>query len=133
MLLTIIFVSIKHVMSFVYITAYMMFSIAVVTNLISYPESENILITTGNLFAYTEGAEFDAPPTGDDYAPGKWAVFIIMHFIITIVVLNTLIAILGDSFDQVKTDQTSYDTREIISLLLELNYFAVCNRSKVQK
>ena len=104
MLLTIIFVSIKHVMSFMYITAYMMFSIAVVSNLITYPSSENIMITTGNLFAYTMGAEFDAPPTGDDFVPGNWTVFIIMKFIISLVVLNTLIAILGDSFDQVKTD-----------------------------
>lgn len=62
------------------------------------------MFTTGNLFAYTMGAEFEAPATGADSIPGNWIVFIIMKFIITLVVLNTLIAILGDSFDQVKTD-----------------------------
>lgn len=104
MLLSIIFVSIEDVMSFTIITIYMLFSIGVVTNLIKYPDNENIVFTTANLFAYSMGAEFDAPPTGENYIPGEWTVFVILKFIIDIVVFNTLIAILGDSFDQVKMD-----------------------------
>lgn len=98
-----------------------MFSIAIVSNLTYYPICENLAITTGHIFAETLGAEFESPPVGNDFIPGAWTVFIIMKFIITLVVMNTLIAILGDSFDQVKTDQNAYDTLQIIDLLLELN------------
>lgn len=131
MLLSIIFVSIEDVISFTIITIYMLFSIGVVTNLTQYPNTENIVFTTGNLYAYTMGAEFDAPGTGESYVPGEWTVFVILKFIIDIVVFNILIAILSDSFDQVKMDQYAYDTLEIIGLLLELNKITVCSRSKV--
>jgi hypothetical protein len=45
--------------------------------------------------------EFDQPSTGSDAIAGQWFMFIITAFFSNLIVLNTLIAILGDSYDKV--------------------------------
>jgi hypothetical protein len=54
-----------------------------------------------------------------------------MFFVLFLVVMNILIAILGDSFDKVQNDKNAYDTLEKIKLLLETNYIYVWNRNKM--
>ena len=48
-------------------------------------------------------------------------IFIMLQIITNIIVLNTLIAILGNSYDIVMNEQNAYDMRLKIDLLLELN------------
>lgn len=52
-----------------------------------------------------------------------WAIFLLLQIITNIVVLNTLIAILGDSYDNVQNEQVAYDTKQKIELLSEMNDF----------
>ena len=54
----------------------------------------------GDIFSLTLG--FGDPPSnminvhGEGVGPGEWFVFILAMFIVLIIILNTLIAILGD-------------------------------------
>lgn len=64
---------------------------------------------------------FDAPGTGEDYEPGKWLIFIFSMTYLMVIALNSLIAILGDSFDKVQSDLRSYDCLQKIELLIEFN------------
>ena len=47
---------------------------------------------------------FDSPGVGEDKVVTQWFVFINLQVITSIVVLNTLIAILGDSYDNVMNE-----------------------------
>jgi hypothetical protein len=47
---------------------------------------------------------FDPPETGADKPTGAWFTFIILQIGTSIIVLNTLIAILGDSYDNVMNE-----------------------------
>jgi hypothetical protein len=71
---------------------------------------------------------FDSPPTGGQALPGQWVLFIILMFVTNLIVLNTLIAILGDSFDNVMAEKSLYDMREKVVLLIELNDFYSGNK-----
>jgi hypothetical protein len=51
-------------------------------------------------------------------------------FVTTMIGLNTLIAILGDSFDNVMAEKHLYDMREKVVLLKELNDFYCYNKQK---
>jgi hypothetical protein len=84
---------------------------------------------TALVFAYTLGG-FEAPATGKDAKTGAWVLFIIFMFITNLIALNTLIAILGDKFDEVMAEKHLYDMREKIVLLIELNDLFIFNRDK---
>ena len=47
---------------------------------------------------------FDPPETGDDKVVGNWLVFLMLQTVTAIITLNTLIAILGDAYDEVMTE-----------------------------
>jgi hypothetical protein len=51
-------------------------------------------------------------------------------FIVNLIVLNTLIAILSDRYDNVRAKETIFDMREKTILLKELNDFYFWNRNK---
>ena len=44
---------------------------------------------------------FEAPGVGEEKVITAWLIFLLLQIITTIIVLNTLIAILGDSYDNV--------------------------------
>ena len=66
---------------------------------------------SGLVFSEAIGG-FDAPGTGKDRVVTAWLVFILLQIITSIIVLNTLIAILGDSYDNVQNDAIAYDMRQ---------------------
>ena len=66
---------------------------------------------------------FDSPEVGEDKVVAQWFIFIQLQVITSIVVLNTLIAILGDSYDNVMNQADAYDMRQKVELLIELNDF----------
>jgi hypothetical protein len=79
----------------------MMFVFAIVTQYISYESSEyTIFEQFGRVFAFSLGG-FDIPESGDERTHGEWQVFFILMNICHLLVLNGLIAIYGDSYDQV--------------------------------
>ena len=51
-------------------------------------------------------------------------------FVTNLLVLNTLIAILGDSYDNVMSEKATYDMKQKIQLLLELNVIYFFNKNK---
>jgi hypothetical protein len=73
---------------------------------------------------------FDVPASGKDAKTGAWALFLILMLITNVIALNTLIAILGDKFDEVMADKHLYDMREKIVLLNELSDFYYWNKNK---
>ena len=74
----------------------------------------------GRVFSETLGG-FDMPGVGLEKKVGAWIIFIMLQLITNIVVLNTLIAILGDSYDNVMNEQNRYDMKMKMELLQELN------------
>ena len=52
-------------------------------------------------FGYSPIADFE---DGEGIQPGDWIIFILAMYVINILILNTLIAILGDSYDKVMLD-----------------------------
>jgi HJR/Mrr/RecB family endonuclease len=84
---------------------------------------------TALVFADALGG-FDAPATGKDAKTGAWVLFMIFMFITNLIALNTLIAILGDKFEEVMAEKHLYDMREKIVLLTELNDFYYFNKDK---
>ena len=55
----------------------------------------------GKVFSDTLGG-FETPGVGPNRKDGAWLIFIAQHLITGIVMLNTLIAVLGDSYNTVK-------------------------------
>jgi hypothetical protein len=84
---------------------------------------------TGSIFSKTLGfgdspiERLDGFKEGDgDYVhKGEWIVFILAMASISILIMNTLIAILGDSYDKVVSAKKAYETEEKLSLMTELN------------
>ena len=66
---------------------------------------------------------FEVPDIGHDKVVAAWLIFILLQIVTSIIVLNTLIAILGDSYDNVMNEQVAYDTKQKVELLIELNDF----------
>ena len=61
--------------------------------------------------------------------PG-WFIFVTLQLIVGLVALNTLIALMGDSFDHVQSNNDMYDLRTKVELLLELNDIYFWNKVK---
>ena len=79
----------------------MMFIFAIVTQYISYEDSEfTINEQFGRVFAYSLGG-FEIPESGDGRIHGEWQVFFVLMNVCHLLVINGLIAIYGDSYDQV--------------------------------
>jgi len=65
---------------------------------------------------------------------GDWVVFILGIFIMNILILNSLIAILGDSYDKVQQDRKLYESERKLPLLIELNaIFSLCRSKSGEK
>ena len=90
------------------LVGFLILCLAIVRAMLDYPHNHTLFWEFGMVFSDVLGG-FDAPGTGDDYQPGKWAVFLIGMIYILVIALNSLIAILGDSFDKVQSDLKSYD------------------------
>ena len=83
----------------------------------------------GRVFSETLGG-FDMPGVGLEKKVGSWIIFIMLQLLTNIVVLNTLIAILGDSYDNVMNEQNRYDMKMKIELLQELNQLRMTKAGK---
>jgi hypothetical protein len=130
-LFSILVVSAMDCIPFLLITGGMIVAFAIIKAFLKIGEDEVAFYDQlGVDFAYTMGG-WDSPDVGEERTPGAWTVFFVLIFITNLIVLNTLIAILGNSFDNVMTDGIVYDMREKIALLLELHDFQVWNRDKV--
>ena len=69
----------------------------------------NYATRMGNTLAVSLGFG-DDPSSFDVVQPGDWFVFIAIMFTMNILILNTLIAILGDSYEKVQMDKKVYET-----------------------
>lgn len=72
------------------------------------------------IFAKSLGA-YDTPETGEERKTGAATLFYVLNFVTNLVSLNSLIAILADSYEKVRNDENVYDMREKIELLSEIN------------
>jgi hypothetical protein len=122
--------SIKESGTFTGILGFIMFEFGLARQLMQIGDMEATFFEhTALVFAEAMGG-FDAPATGMDAKSGVWVLFIILLFITNLIALNTLIAILGDKFDEVMAEKDLYDMREKIVLLNELNEFYLFNEDK---
>jgi len=55
----------------------------------------------------------------DDYTTPLWVMFIIATVFMPLIMLNLLIAIMGDTFERVNSVMIEADGRELNSLILE--------------
>jgi hypothetical protein len=93
-------------------------------------QDANILEHAGLSFSSAMGG-YETPGTGSFSTPGEFILFIMLMFYANLIALNTLIAILGDSYDNVRAEESLYDMKEKTVLLKELSDFYVWNRNKV--
>lgn len=105
-LFSIVKVSVRDVVPFMIITIYILYVFGAIKQfqaLINGDESMTLLEQTGTALSETLGG-FDTPEVGDDKVVGAWLIFIMLQIVTNIIVLNTLIAILGDTYDNVMTE-----------------------------
>ena len=69
----------------------------------------------------------------DDYNNLQWIYFFLASMLITIILLNMLIAIMGDTYDKVMAECVSADYKEKAELLLEVEEMITWNRKKGEK
>ena len=71
--------------------------------------------------------DFERPTIENNPQPllrlNVWIIFLLLQMITNVVALNTLIAIIGDSYERVQNDRESYDALQRVELLDELNDF----------
>ena len=108
-------VSVKDISAFMALTIYIVYVFAVVRYfqllLIRENPVEIKFIEESGLVTVDALGGFDTPGVGADHKTGEWVIFLMLQIITNIVVLNTLIAILGDSYDNVQNDAVAYDMR----------------------
>jgi hypothetical protein len=92
-------------------------------------QDANILEHAGLIFADGLGG-FETPATGSLATPGEFILFVVVMFYVNLISLNALIAILGDSYDNVRAEENLFDMKEKAVLLKELNDFYFWNRDK---
>ena len=78
--------------------------------------------------------DFSAPNASETPYPfkrfNKWLVLLLLQVITNIVALNTLIALIGDSFEKVTNDIESYDALKKVDLLDEVNDMLIIKADK---
>lgn len=79
---------------------------------------------------------FEAPQKSEITNTGKryaiWSVFSMIQIAVNIVSMNSLIAILGDSFEKVQLDKNYYEAHQKFGLLKELNQnYMLINRFRI--
>lgn len=118
-------VSAQDITAFMIITIYILFVFTVIKQYqglingitaISFADQMGIVLTEAL-------GGFEVPNVGHDKVVAAWLIFILLQIVTSIIVLNTLIAILGDSYDNVMNEQVAYDTKQKVELLIELNDF----------
>ena len=90
------------------LVGFFILSFGLTKSMLDFPNNHNLFYEFGMTFAEILGG-FDAPGTGEDYEPGKWVLFCFTMTYVMVIAMNSLIAILGDSFDKVQSDLMSYD------------------------
>ena len=63
----------------------------------------------------------------DDYTGCDWLFFGIGSFLMTVVMMNLLIAIIGDEFEKVMTSIVTSQYKQLCDLVLELETFYISN------
>jgi hypothetical protein len=112
-LYSIIEVSVQDSLSFMMLVGFLIFSFGLIRSMLDFPNNHDMSYEFGMMFSDILGG-FDAPGTGDEYQPGKWVAFCLSLTYIMVIAMNSLIAILGDSFDKVQSDLRSYDSLQKI-------------------
>lgn len=69
----------------------------------------------------------------DNYGSKQWFVFLTATFINPLVLLNLLIAIMGDTYDRVQSGQEVADAKEISEMIIEAEAIMFWKRSTVHK
>lgn len=115
--------SIKESVTFSCILLFIMFEFGLARKLMQIGDMDATFLENTALVIADAMGGFDVPATGFDAKTGVWVLFIILLFITNLIALNTLIAILGDKFDEVMAEKDLYDMREKIVLLIELSEF----------
>lgn len=59
----------------------------------------------------------------DEYSPAKWLVFVIATFFLPLLMLNMVIALMGDTFGRVKEASAAVDMKEKARMVLEVESF----------
>jgi hypothetical protein len=115
-------VSIADCFAFLAIYFYLLFAITAMMKLKGMRDGSEhsewkFISQIGDVFALTLG--FGDPPSAKLYEekeedreikPGEWPIFLFAMFSVNILILNTLIAILGDSYDKVVMERQKYET-----------------------
>ena len=117
--------SVRDAVSFLVILFYICLVFGLISQLMQIGVYDLSLIEhLGSVFLAALG-DFTSPNTEDtpetSKRMNKWIVFLLLQMVTNIVALNTLIAIIGDSYDRVQNDKESYDALQKVELLDELN------------
>lgn len=100
--------------------AFMIFQFSLIKSQLKFPDKFNLIDETGIVFAEILGG-FDTPGVGVDRVWGVWDVFIMMMIYINLIGLNSLIALLGDSYGKVQSNFDMYDIVLRLGLLIDFH------------
>ena len=118
--------SLKDSKAFLLIVAYNCFVFALVYSLIAIGDLEKLPLIELVFIVFQDSlGGFSAPDSEEtnnfDLRMVLWTVFILLLVVTNIIGLNSLIAIIGDSYERVQTDKAFYDAIQKFGLLNELN------------
>ena len=123
--------SIKDSNEFMVILAYICMTFAFIGQLMVMGvinSTHDLSLVEYSLGVFLEAlGDFERPTVENTPQPyfrfNVWIMFLLLQMITNVVALNTLIAIIGDSYERVQNDRESYDALQRVELLDELNDF----------
>lgn len=71
--------------------------------------------------------------TSQDSKPLDYVYFVLASLLNVVVMLNLLIAVLGDSFDRIKNESIEIQSADMLEIILEIEYLMFWNREKNEK
>ena len=127
--------SVKDAINFIVIQVYICFAIALVNSLMTIGLIDYTLVEQSMAVFLEALGDFERP-TRDNIPVtflrvNAWMIVLLLQLITNIVALNTLIAIIADSYERVQNDRESYDALQRVELLDELNdFYMLFNRAE---
>lgn len=107
---------IKGIRSFIFIMVFLIFGFALICFVWNhqYTFGQNLFVIYNLLFANADPAQFSRP---------EILYYVIITSVLSILLLNVLIAIMGDTYQKVLTHRVLAEGQEKVSLILEATYF----------
>ena len=120
--------SYKESKAFLAIVGYICTVFAIVSSFITIGDEDNFIMLELGFIVFQDSLGGFEAPDKDEISDNlermaRWVIFILFLIVTNIIGINSLIAIIGDSYERVQLDRAFYDASEKFGILNKLNEF----------